>query len=64
MNYESGCGDDEAGGDGCGGGYVPDFDGHNVGKSCSIQYKGTFNYGTHFDASYDRGKTNDFICDT
>lgn len=64
-----GCGDDEAGcggcGDGCGGcgcGFVPDFDGPNVGKACSVHYRGTYNDGTQFDASYDRGETLDFVC--
>ena len=30
--------------------------GRNVGKTCRTHYKGTFNDGTQFDSSYDRGE--------
>lgn len=36
--------------------------GPNVGKICKTHYKGTFNDGTQFDSSYDRGKPLEFIC--
>lgn len=34
----------------------------NVGKTCKVHYLGTFNDGTKFDSSYDRGQTLDFVC--
>ena len=36
--------------------------GPNVGKTCRTHYKGTFNDGTQFDSSYDRGEPLEFIC--
>ncbi len=66
-----GCGSDDSEG-GCGGGcggcggchYEPDFDGPNLGKTVRTHYKGTFNDGTQFDSSYDRGEPLEFVCGT
>lgn len=46
---------------GCGSGQAP-ITGINAGKICHVHYKGTFNDGTQFDSSYDRGETLQFIC--
>lgn len=49
-------------GDSCGGGSEPKLTGRNVGKTCRTHYRGTFNDGTQFDSSYDRGEPLEFIC--
>lgn len=36
--------------------------GRNVGKTCRTHYRGTFNDGTQFDSSYDRGQPLEFTC--
>ena len=47
----------------CGGcGRKPAVTGKNVGKTCSTHYRGTFNDGTQFDSSYDRGEPLSFVC--
>ena len=60
------CGSHEEGGScggSCGGcGSKPVITGPNVGKTCRTHYRGTFNDGTQFDSSYDRGEPLEFIC--
>ena len=61
------CGSHEEGhscGGSCGGcgGHKSDITGPNVGKTCRTHYRGTFNDGTQFDSSYDRGEPLEFVC--
>ncbi len=56
-----GCGCSGGCGGGCGCG-APAMEGPNVGKTCKVHYRGTFNDGVEFDSSYKRGEPLEFVC--
>lgn len=57
---EHGCGGHCGGCSGCH--HEPDFAGPNVGKTCKVHYRGTFDNGEEFDSSYGRGEPLEFVC--
>ena len=62
---EGGCGGNCGGGcGGCGGPMQVILEGKNAGKTVKTHYRGTFNDGTQFDSSYDRGQPLEFVCGT
>ena len=57
------CGEHGCGGQECGSCHEDSsIQGPNVGKTCRTHYRGTFNDGTQFDSSYDRGEPLEFVC--
>ena len=56
--HDHGCGEHDCGTGDC----REEQKGKNIGKTCRTHYRGTFNDGTQFDSSYDRGEPLEFVC--
>ena len=56
--HDHGCGEHDCGTGNC----REEQKGKNIGKTCRTHYRGTFNDGTQFDSSYDRGEPLEFVC--
>ena len=56
--HDHGCGEHDCGTGDC----HEEQKGKNIGKTCRTHYRGTFNDGTQFDSSYDRGEPLEFVC--
>lgn len=66
-HHDEGCageceGDCGSGCPGCGPQII--MEGANAGRTVSVHYRGTFNDGTQFDSSYDRGQPLQFVSGT